>query len=191
MKFIYLFILTNLFFILTACHYQKEPENKPETVEKEKPLLLVKRKIPLADLTPVKEAVQKNNYFIKLYESFKPENYSIDELVDLTNKDLQYIQSARSRHFKSKADTTAVKSRLVLTHINLKKMNFLLKKPAQNKDTIEKTLNALVHNINDVIYKINIYNQSEDEFKSILSHDSLAQIKQDSLFRQHQDSLKK
>ena len=126
-----------------------------------------------------------------MYESFKPQTYSVDELIDLSTKNLQLIKSVQSRHFKSKADTAAVKSRLILTEINIKKLHFLLQKPERNKDTIEKTLNAIIINLNDVIDKIQVYSQSTDEFESILAHDSLAKIRKDSIFKRQQiDSLK-
>ncbi len=191
MKPLYIVLLTSLFLQLTACQNQKQEKKTNKLPKKEKKLVIVHRQVPLSDLSPVEDAVKKNNYFTKLYESFKPQTYSVDELIDLSTKNLQLIKSVQSRHFKSKADTAAVKSRLILTEINIKKLHFLLQKPERNKDTIEKTLNAIIINLNDVIDKIQVYSQSTDEFESILAHDSLAKIRKDSIFKRQQiDSLK-
>jgi len=156
-----------------------------------KNLEIIKRNVPLEQSDDIKDIVKKNENFIKLIESFKPKTYSIDELIDLTTKDLKIFNSIRARHFKSKADTAAVKSRLLLVEINLKRLNFLLNKDKINTDTIQKTFNEIVLNLNRVVQKIRLYSNAPDEFESILAHDSMAQIKRDSLFniKKIKDSL--
>jgi len=163
-------------------------QNKPTKVLKKtkknnpKSLHIIKRNIPLKNVDDIKDIVKKNENFIKLVESFAPETYSTDELIDLTEKDLKMFKSIQYRHFNSKADTAAVRSRLILAEINLKKLNFLLHKKKIAPDTLQKTFNEIVKNLNSVITKIKLYSDAPDEFESILAHDSMMKIKRDSLF---------
>ncbi len=181
MKAITGYLLGFLLLINSSCHKDVKQKVQPVQKTSKKNIQIVKRSIPLQSIDPIKDAVKKNNNFIKLVESFKPENYSIDELIDLTNKDLKLFKQLKARHFKSKLDTAAVKSRLVLTEINLKKLRFLIHKKQIETDTIQKTLNTVVKNLNAVIDKMKIYNTGYDEFEEILTRDSLAQARKDSM----------
>ncbi len=181
MKRISLLFLGILLLINFSCQKETKKELKVTQKNQPKAIVIVKRKLPLLPLTNLNDVIKKNVDFLKFYETLKPTSYSLDELIDLTTKDLKLFRQMRVRRFKSKIDTAAVKSRLVLTEINLKKLRFLLHRKKIEKDTVEKTLNALVKSLNGTIEQMQLYNQSTDEFENILTHDSLAQIKKDSL----------
>jgi len=179
-------------FLLIIFGCRNKTGNNLSVVEKkqEKNIEIIKRTESLKSIDPVKKVVKLNPNFVKFYESLKPDAYSIDELVDLTQKDLKLFKELRIRRFNSKIDTPAVKSRLVLTEINLKRLNFLLHKKKIETDTIRKTLDALTRNVNATIDKINLYNQSIDEFETILVKDSLMQLHKDSFINRN-DMLRK
>ncbi len=171
------------FFLLinSACQNEPEKDLKPVQKNNQKTIQIVKRHIPVNSTETLKDVLKKNQNFNKIVESFKPETYSIDQLIDLTEKDLKLFKQMKARRFKSKIDTAPVKSRLILTEINLKRLNFLIHKKKIETDTIEKTLNTLVQNLNTVIDKMHLYNDSYDEFEEILARDSLVQARKDSL----------
>ena len=170
-------------FLLIIFGCRNETENKLSVVEKKqtKNIEIIKRSEQLKSIEPIKKVLKLNPNFIKFHESLKPDTYSIDELVDLTQKDLKLFKELKVRRFNSKIDTPAVKSRLVLTEVNLKRLNFLLHKKKIETDTIRKTLDELTRNLNATIDKINLYNQSVDEFETILVKDSLVQAHKDSI----------
>ena len=170
-------------FLLIIFGCRNKTENKLPVVQKKtkKNIEIIKRSEQLKSIKPIKNVVKLNPNFSKFYESLKPDTYSIDELIDLTQKDLKLFKELRVRRFNSKIDTPAVKSRLILTEINLKRLNFLLHKKKIETDTIRKTLNELTRNLNATIDKINLYNQSIDEFENILVKDSLVQARKDSI----------
>jgi len=170
-------------FLLISFSCQSEIKKKVKDVPKKQPknIQIIKRNIPVLPVESVKNAVKNDQNFIKLVKSFQPETFSKDELIDLIQRDLKYFKLIHARKFKSKIDTAAVKSRLVLTEINLKRLHFLLQKPKVPSDTIEKTLNTVVQNLNEVIQKIAVYDKSVDEFESILKLDSITRQKQDSI----------
>ena len=176
----------NLFlgiFLLIVFGCRNETEKKLPVAQKKqaKNIEIIKRSVQLKSIEPINKVAKLNPNFIKFYESLKPDTYSIDELVDLTQKDLKLFKELRIRRFNSKIDTPAVKSRLVLTEINLKRLNFLLHKKRIETDTIRKTLDELTRNLNATIDKISLYNQSIDEFENILVKDSLLQARKDSI----------
>ena len=170
-------------FLLIVFGCRNETEKKLPVAQKKqaKNIEIIKRSVQLKSIEPIKKVVKLNPNFSKFYESLKPDTYSIDELVDLTQKDLKIFKELRIRRFNSKIDTPAVKSRLVLTEVNLKRLNFLLHKKKIETDTIRKTLDELTRNLNATIDKISLYNQSIDEFENILVKDSLMQAHKDSL----------
>jgi len=170
-------------FLLIVFGCRNETEKKLPVAQKKqaKNIEIIKRSVQLKSIEPINKVAKLNPNFIKFYESLKPDTYSIDELVDLTQKDLKLFKELRIRRFNSKIDTPAVKSRLVLTEINLKRLNFLLHKKRIETDTIRKTLDELTRNLNATIDKISLYNQSIDEFENILVKDSLLQARKDSI----------
>ncbi|HFX18109.1 MAG TPA: hypothetical protein ENK64_03095 [Flavobacteriales bacterium] len=171
--------------ILLLLNWHCQTDLKRATDKTEKPktknIQIIKSSVVLKDYNDIKDIVKKNNYFIQILESFKPETYSTEELIDLTDKDLKLYQQMKARRFKSKIDTAPVKSRLILSEINLKKLNFLLHKKMIEPDTVQKILDAIILDLNNVIDKIKLYNQSYDEFKDILAHDSIVAQKKDTL----------
>ena len=172
-------LLLILFMLVFAC---QETKKKVVTVKKQpKKVEIIKRTLSLKPLDDVKDILKTNENFIKLYESFLPDSYSIDELIDLTKNDLDILKQLKMKRFKTKIDTAPVKSRLVLTEINIKKLNFLLHKKKIEPDTIRKTLDAITRDLNITLSKIKLYNQSVDEFEDILVKDSLVQAKKDSM----------
>jgi len=181
-----------LILINFSCQNETVNDLKKKQEKPKKTLLIIKREITPENTDDIKEIIDRNKNFIKILESFKQKTYSTDELIDLTNKDLELFLHMRNAHFKSTADTAAVKSRLLLTEISLKKLNFLLHKKKIETDTVQKTFNQIINNLNSVIQKIRLYSQSTDEFESILAHDSIAKIKRDSILKNKRirDSLK-
>ncbi len=170
-------------FLLIVFGCRNETEKKLPVAQKKqaKNIEIIKRTERLKSIEPIQKVAKLNPNFVKFYESLTPDTYSIDELVDLTQKDLKLFKELRIRRFNSKIDTPAVKSRLVLTETNLKRLNFLLHKKRIETDTIRKTLDELTRNLNATIDKIRLYNQSIDEFETILVKDSLMQAHKDSL----------
>ena len=176
---------TSLFLVLLlmsifGCH---ETKKKKTVVQKKQPkkVEIIKRTVTLAPIDDLKDVVKANENFIKLYESFNPDSYSVDELIDMTKNNLKIFKQLKIRRFKSQIDTPSVKSRLVLTEINIKKLDFLLHKKQIEPDTIRKTLDEITRDINATLSKIRLYNQSIDEFENILVKDSLVQAKKDSM----------
>ncbi len=170
-----------LLLISFSCKNETKKELKNSQKKPSKNLVVVKRKKQLLPTKEIKDAVKKNEQILKIYESFSPETYSIDELIDIVEKDLKIFKQTKGRPFRTKIDTAAVKSRLILTEINLKKLDFLLHKKQPSIDTIEKTLNAIISNLNGVTQQIKLYSSSTDEFEDILVKDSILQAKKDSL----------
>ncbi len=172
-----------IIFLLIIFSCRNETKKNLPAVEKkqEKNIEIIKRTESLKAIDPVKDVVKENSTFLKLYESLKQDTYSIDELVDLTEKDLELFKKMKINYFKSKIDTPAVKSRLLLTEINLKRLDFLLHKKKIETDTIRKTLDEITRNLNATVDKIRLYHQSVDEFQNILTKDSLMQAKKDSM----------
>jgi len=166
--------------ILFSC--QKEAGNKPKTSEKKpkKYSFVVKRDIGLASIDELKQdKVLASHDFFKIIESFQPESFSLEELIDLTDKDLKLLKKINSTGFHSSLDTASVKSRMVLTEVYLQKLKYLVHKKTPRKDTIAGTLKAIVMNLNNVIKQMKIYNDTTDEFESILKHDSIARQERD------------
>ncbi len=170
-----------LLLISFSCKNETKKELKNSQKKPSKNLVVVKRKKQLLPTKEIKDAVKKNEQILKIYESFSPETYSIDELIDIVEKDLKIFKQTKGRPFRTKIDTAAVKSRLILTEINLKKLDFLLHQKQPSIDTIEKTLNAIISNLNGVTQQIKLYSSSTDEFEDILVKDSILQAKKDSL----------
>jgi len=170
-----------LLLISFGCENETKKDLKTAQKKTVNTLVVVKRKKNLLPTDQIKDAVKKNEQILKIYESFTPKTYSLEELRDLVEKDLKIFEQTRNRPFKTKVDTAAVKSRLILTEVNLKKLNFLLHKNQPPIDTIEKTLNAIVDNLNGVTQQIKLYSSSTDEFEDILVKDSILQAKKDSV----------
>jgi len=168
-------LLGILLLINSGCEKEIKKDIKLPQQKTKKNIQIVKRKVKHYDIKDLKDFLKKNKNFIKLYESYSPETYSIDELVDLTKENLKLYKLTKSRRFPSKIDTPPIKSRLVLSEINLKKLNFLLNKNKIEPDTIEKILNTVVKNLNSVVDNMRLYTKSYDEFEEILSRDSIIQ----------------
>ena len=171
-----------LLLINFAC--QKESGQKPKTPQKtpKKYSFVIKRKGELEDYASLQADKRTNAQdFFKLVETFQPRSFSLDELIDLTEKDLKLMPTIKSKRLKPSMDTAAIKSRIVLTEVYLHKLKYLVHKKKPEKDTIAKTVNAIVNNLNSVIRQMKIYNGSTDEFESILHHDSIVQNNKEQL----------
>ncbi len=170
-----------LLLINSACKNEKKSPVKTTQKNNKKNIIFIKRQERLLPIDDIKNEVEKNTAFVKLIESFDADTYSLDELIDHTQKNLKLFQQLKVRRFKSKIDTAAVKSRLILAEVNTKKLDFLLHKHKPEKDTIAKTFNAIVRSLNSAIQQMKIYNRSYDEFEEILTRDSLLSAQKDSL----------
>jgi hypothetical protein len=160
---------------------QKEiKKTSPISQQKNKKnLIVIKPDYQVRSIESIGDIADKNENFEKLIKSFQSASYTLDELVELTGKDIKYVQQLHNKAFKGKIDTAAVNGRLVLTEVILKKLNFLLKKEKPQTDTIKKTLNALINNLNSVINQIELYGKSYDEFEHILKYDSIEKSNND------------
>jgi len=167
--------LSGLFLLINfACQKEIKQTAKDTQKSTKKYSFVVKRNTKLTDYEDIKKLTEKNPAFIKILESFQPETYSLDELIDLTEKDLKKFKTLKIKKFQNQLDTAAVKSRMVLTEVYINKLNFLIHKKKPQKDSISRTLNAIIVNLNNVLDQMRIYSQDTDEFESILKHDSIA-----------------
>ena len=167
-----------LLLINFAC--QKETGQKSKTTQKtpKKYSFVIKRKVELEDYSSL-QAEQRANLkdFFKLLETFQPRSFSLDELIDLSEKDLKLIKIIKTKRMKASMDTAAIKSRMLLTEVYLQKLKYLVNKNKPEKDTTSKTLNSIVNNLNSLLKQMKIYKNSIDEFEGILHHDSIVQHK--------------
>jgi len=189
MKRLSLVFLGILLLINLACETQTEVSQETAQKDAKKNTIIIKRRVKPLTLDGLKDATIKNPGFFKIVESLQADTYSLEELIDLVEKDLKFFNQIKVRKFKSKLDTAPVKSRLILAEINTKRLDFLIHKKQPQVDTISKTFNEIVKNINSVIEQMHIYNTSYDEFEEILERDSLSQVRKDSLFQDRKDSL--
>jgi hypothetical protein len=116
---------------------------------------------------------RKDKNFKNLIENFEDSIYTLELLRDKTKQNLSYIHPLTLRRKISLLDTPAIKSRFVLTHVHLKKLNYLINKKNIEPDTIEQTLNRIVYDLNNVIQIAEKYNNQRDEFQEILEYDSI------------------
>jgi len=186
MKKTYFYVLS--LFILFGFSCQKEVKKNPVKSEK-----ITKNNYRLINLdsqiiipAETQRIIEKNKNLNLLLKSLNKKTYSIDELKDLVKQDLRYIKSIS----QSRKDTAAIKSRILVSEINLKKLNFLLQKKNIKTDTIQKTLHAIIYNLQSVVQQISIYKDNTDEFDEIMKLDSLPSTQKDSLLAPHPTSLK-
>ena len=172
-------------FLLIILSCRTENGKKNEIVQKKEQNIsfVINRKIPYAYTDAMAEKFKKNKDFVTLLQSFEKESYSKDALIDLVHQDSKLFKTIAQRRTGSVLDTLAVKSRMTLAHIQLNKLGFLLQKKTAKQDTVQRTFTALVQSINNVINQINLFDAPVDEFKDILLHDSIAQVKRDSLHK--------
>ncbi len=175
MKFFKYFLnLSLLVILLFSCNYNetvspqeknRKPQNKNVEVKLHSRIIKNKWTDSLA---------KKNKNFKNLIQNFEDTIYSIELLKDKTKQNLSYIHPLTMKGRKNITDTAAIKSRFVLAEVHLKKLNYLLNKNQPDKDSIEKTLNRIVLDINNVIKIGERYKSNTDEFKEILAYDSIA-----------------
>ncbi len=170
-------------FILISSSCKEETKNNLTNTQKnkKKEQIIIKNNNTINSTKDITELINKNKNFDHLFHSFSKKEFSIEELIDIVKQDLSYVKDIRQMPKSKQIDTATVKSRLLLTEINLKKMQFLLHKKTPDKDSIEKTLNTIVSNMNSTINQLTIYNYSFDEFSAILAIDSVQKAKHDSL----------
>lgn len=175
-------------FILFSFSCQKEV--KKNTVKSEKitknTYQLIKMDSQIIIPAETQKIIKKNKNLNLLLNSFNKEVYSIDQLKDLVKQNLNYTKSIN----QSSRDTAAIKSRMLVTEINLKRLNFLLQKKKIQTDTIKKTLNAIVQNLQSVVQQFDIYRNNTNEFDEIMKLDSLPADQKDSILNHiHKSSL--
>jgi len=179
-------------FLLTGLSCKNNNDNKLKNSQKNKKItqITINNNTHIDAITDIEKVISKNKNFKHLFRSFSKKSFSVEELIDIVKQDLSYIKEIRQSPKNKRIDTATVKSRLLLTEINLKKMQFLLHKKTPNKDTLENTLKAIVNNMNSTIQQIRIYNFSFDEFSEILAIDSIQKVKHDSLQKLLQKNAK-
>ncbi len=172
MKKILIGVILVLLSIFTSCQQTKSKKiNKNDAKETKIIFLIQKEKISKKNI-PV-DLLNKNKNFNNLINNFNNDKYSVEQLKDKTKQNLKYIHTLTFKTKKSVLDSTALKSRFVLTEIELKRLNFLLNQKNINIDTIEKTVNQVVIDLNKIINLIAVYKDNTDEFEEILSIDSI------------------
>ena len=173
-----------LFGILLLINFACQKEIKKTSISSQqkdkKNLVVIKPENKILSFEKIRDVIKKNENFENLIKSFQVNTFTLDELSELTEKDLKYVRQLHQKAFKGKTDTAAISSRLILTEINLKKLDFLLHKQKPQTDTIKKTVDAIISNLNSVIQQVKLYAQSDDEFENILKRDSLININKDS-----------
>jgi len=170
-------------FILTGLSCENKNDNNLKNPQKNKKItsITINNNTSVDSTNDISKLISKNKNFDNLFRSLQKKTFSVEELIDIVKQDLNYIKEIRQSPKNKRIDTATVKSRLLLTEINLKKMQFLLHKKPPQKDTIEKTLKAIINNMNSTINQIRIYNYNFDEFSEILAIDSIQKAKHDSL----------
>jgi hypothetical protein len=185
------YLLIGLFLLISSsCENKSKNKLKSSQKNKKKTQIVIKQTESVNSTKDIEDLLKKNKNFGQLFGSLHKKEYSIEELIDITKQNLDYVKKLRQSPKNQRIDTATVSSRLILTEINLKKMYFLLQNKETNKDSIEKTLNIIVNNINKTINQIKIYHYSFDEFEDILSIDSIQKAKHDSLRKLMQKSEK-
>jgi hypothetical protein len=190
MKRIGYFIIGLFLLISSSCEDETKSELKSSQKNKKKTQIVIKQNKSVNSTKDIENLLKKNKNFGQLFGSLHKNEYSIEELIDITKQNLDYIKELRQSPKNQRIDTATVSSRLVLTEINLRRLHFLLNKNNLEKDSIEKTLNIIISNINNTINQIKIYNYSFDEFEDILAIDSIQRVKHDSLQKLLQKSNK-
>jgi len=160
-------------FVFFSCESPtKETVNSSSQKKEAEQIFRQKEEINKKPLLDSLAAVNKN--FKNLIHNFSDTIYTIDLLKDKTKQNLSYIHPLTFRHKQSILDTPSVKSRLVLTNMHLKKLNYLINKKQIDSDSIEKTLNKIVLDINKIVDIAEKYKNQKDEFLEILQFDSIA-----------------
>ncbi len=166
-----LFMIGLIFFL--SCEEGSEVYKREKNIKKKSEIfkIYLNQKIKKTALTD--SLAKKNKNFKKLIDNFTDTVYTIELLRDKTKQNMSYIHPLTLRRKQSLLDTPAVKSRLVLTRMHINKLNYLINNDNLEKDTIEKTFNSIVKDINNLIYVAEKYRRKKDEFKEILEYDSI------------------
>ena len=156
-----------------SCEKEIQVQENQKNTKEENEILKIRlhNKIKKNSLTDSLAKVNKN--FKNLINNFNDSLYSLELLRDKTKQNMSYIHPLTLRRKQSLLDTPSVKSRLVLTRLHINKLNYLINKKKIEPDTIEKTLNKIVSDINLMIEIAGKYHRQKDEFKEILEYDSI------------------
>jgi len=142
---------------------------------------VIRRKVPYAFTEKMTKDFIKQKEIIALFQSFENQSYSKDELIDLLTKNTKSLHNFIQRRTRTVWDTAAVRSRLTLVEVNMKRLGFLLQKKHTQPDSIQASFSTFINSLNAVIQQVNLHQQSTDEFKDILLHDSITQAHHDSI----------
>ncbi|GEM_PF-3085318 len=129
----------------------------------------IDKKEKLGSTAEIDAFIKSNKNFVSLLNSFNQDKYLVEELKDIAEQDLKHINAIIQSKLSKEIDTEAVRSRIVLTKISLKRLLFLLNKKEINRDTIQHTYDYLVKNMNAIIKQMKIYARSKDEFDEIIN----------------------
>ncbi len=159
-------------FLFMSCntHNVRQKKEKPQPADRP---LYIKLHTKIYQTTLLDSLTKNNKNLKNLVQNFKDSIYSIELLKDKTKQNMSYIRPLTLMRRQSILDTPAVKSRLILTNMHIKKLNYLINKKTLDKDSIEKTLNRIVFDLNNVLLIAQKYNHNKDEFLEILQYDSI------------------
>ena len=160
------------YFFFLSCDSKKTRPVRKNSSQPKKEIFIKQshriKKSPLLD-----SIIKVNKNFKNLVQNFEDSIYTLDLLKDKTKQNMSYIHPLILRRRQSLLDTPAIKSRLVLTNVHIKKLNYLLNKKNINLDSINRTLNRIILDLNNVIDIAEKYNHKKDEFLEILQYDSI------------------
>jgi len=168
----WIYILSFIIFIFSC---NTDTEKQTDTIkiksEQEQPVFIVKKRLKSNKISD--SLMQKEKNLQKLIHNLQDSTYTIELLKDRTAQNISNIHPLTFIKTHSVLDTAAIRSRFVLTEVHLKKLNYLINKKHIKKDTVEKTLNQIVSDVNHIIDQMEIYQNHTDEFEEILKYDSI------------------
>ena len=174
------FILLSLYIITFVSCNQQDTEQISIKPKKEIKTIFIIQRGKIDKKSVPAGLLKENKNFKNLISTFNETQYSVEQLKDKTHQSLKFIRPLTFKRKKSILDTSAIKSRFVLTEIHIKKLDYQLNKHKINKDSLEKTLGNIVLDINRIIHLIPIYKDNTDEFEAILKHDSINKNRENS-----------
>ncbi len=156
-----------------SCDTPKENQlNSPNKNSKqEQPVFIVKKRLKSSNILDSLMIKEKN--LQKFIHNLRDSIYTLELLKDRTTQNISNVHPLTFIKTNSILDTAAIRSRFVLTEVHLKKLDFLINKKKIEKDTVEKTLNQIVSDVNHIIDQMEIYQNHTDEFEEILKYDSI------------------
>ncbi len=172
MKFFKILYTILLIFSIVTCK-QETTKNNQKPLETKKKQETFYQKAKLIKIEALDSLMKKEKNLQKLIRNLQDSIYTLELLKDRIPQNISYIHPLTFIKTHTVLDTAAIRSRFVLTEVHLRKINYLINKPKVDKDSIEKTLDQVITDINNIVKHIELYQNTNDEFKDILNYDSI------------------